>query len=132
MLGAVIHPKNYILPLLRPHFCGRFPEENFMIYDAVHQAVLLQEDHKARPVSYTHLKGICIIKIVGEICFAVVAAEGKGVVILRHRAAHHSLRQQSLCRRVRGQHACHGSCCRLAKGTSFYGLHLPAPIKASA
>ena len=24
MLGAVIHPKNYILPLLRPHFCGRF------------------------------------------------------------------------------------------------------------
>ena len=22
MLGAVIHPKNYILPLLRPHFCG--------------------------------------------------------------------------------------------------------------
>ena len=48
MLGAVIHTKNYILPLLRPHFCGRFPEENFMIYDAVHQAVLLQEDHKAR------------------------------------------------------------------------------------
>ena len=45
MLGAVIHPKNYILPLLRPHFCGRFPEENFMIYDAVHQAVLLQQDH---------------------------------------------------------------------------------------
>ena len=41
MLGAVIHPKNYILPLLRPHFCGRFPEEDFMIYDAVHQAVLL-------------------------------------------------------------------------------------------
>ncbi len=39
MLGAVIHPKNYILPLLRPHFCGRFPEEDFMIYDAVHQAV---------------------------------------------------------------------------------------------
>ena len=45
-LGAVIHPKNYILPLLRGHFCGRFPEENFMIYDAVHQAVLLYQDHK--------------------------------------------------------------------------------------
>ena len=25
MLGAVIHPKNYILPLLRGHFCARFP-----------------------------------------------------------------------------------------------------------
>ena len=35
MLGAVIHPKNYILPLLRGHFCARFPEEDFMIYDAV-------------------------------------------------------------------------------------------------
>ena len=45
MLGAVIHPKNYILPLLRGHFCGRFPEENFMIYDAVHQAVLLYQGH---------------------------------------------------------------------------------------
>ena len=48
MLGAVIHPKNYILPLLRPHFCGRFPEEDFMIYDAVHQAVLLHEGHSTR------------------------------------------------------------------------------------
>ena len=48
MLGAVIHPKNYILPLLRPHFCGRFPEEDFMIYDAVHQAVLLHEGHKTQ------------------------------------------------------------------------------------
>ncbi len=47
MLGAVIHPKNYILPLLRGHFCGRFPEEDFMIYDAVHQAVLLYQDHAA-------------------------------------------------------------------------------------
>ena len=42
----VIHPKNYILPLLRGHFCGRFPEEDFMIYDAVHQAVLLYRDHR--------------------------------------------------------------------------------------
>ena len=50
MLGAVIHPKNYILPLLRPHFCGRFPEEDFMIYDAVHHAVLLHEDRKTQLV----------------------------------------------------------------------------------
>ena len=48
MLGAVIHPKNYILPLLRGHFCARFPEENFLIYDAVHQAVLLYQNHKAQ------------------------------------------------------------------------------------
>ena len=48
MLGAVTHPKNYILPLLRPHFCGRFPEENFMIYDANHQAVLLHQNRKTQ------------------------------------------------------------------------------------
>lgn len=48
MLGAVIHPKNYILPLLRGHFCARFPEENFLIYDTVHQAVLLYQNHKAQ------------------------------------------------------------------------------------
>ena len=48
MLGAVIHPKNYILPLLRGHFCARFPEEDFMIYDAVHQAVLLYQNHEAK------------------------------------------------------------------------------------
>ena len=48
MLGAVIHPKHQVLPLLRGHFCSRFPEENFMIYDAVHQAVLLYQEHKAQ------------------------------------------------------------------------------------
>ncbi len=47
MLGAVIHPQNHILPLLRGHFCGRFPEENFLIYDATHCSVLLYRDHKA-------------------------------------------------------------------------------------
>lgn len=47
MLGAVIHPKNYILPLLRGHFCARFPEEDFLIYDAAHGAALLYRGHKA-------------------------------------------------------------------------------------
>ena len=47
-LLLLIHPKNYILPLLRGHFCSRFPEENFMIYDAVHQAVLLYQEHKTQ------------------------------------------------------------------------------------
>ena len=30
MLCGVIHPKNYILPLLQGHFCARFPEEDFL------------------------------------------------------------------------------------------------------
>lgn len=48
MLGAVIHPQNYILPLLRGHFCARFPEEDFLLCDATHNAVLLYQDHKAQ------------------------------------------------------------------------------------
>lgn len=48
MLGAVIHPKNHILPLLRRHFCARFPEESFMIYDAVHSEVLLYQQRHAQ------------------------------------------------------------------------------------
>lgn len=47
MLGAVIHPYNYVLPLLRGHFCARLPEERFLIYDATHQAALLYENHVA-------------------------------------------------------------------------------------
>lgn len=46
-LGAVFEPENYLLPLLKPHFCGRFPEERFFIYDATHCAVLLYQPHRA-------------------------------------------------------------------------------------
>ena len=48
MLCGVIHPKNHILPLLQGHFCARYPEEDFLIYDASHQSVLLWQDHKAQ------------------------------------------------------------------------------------
>ena len=47
MLVAVIHPKNYILPLLRGHFCARFPGEDFLIYDASHGMVLLHKKGRA-------------------------------------------------------------------------------------
>ena len=41
MLGAVIHPRHRILPLLRGHFCSRLPDESFLIYDAAHGTALL-------------------------------------------------------------------------------------------
>ena len=44
MLGAVVHPHHAVLPLLRGHFCGRLPDENFMIYDATHGMALMQKD----------------------------------------------------------------------------------------
>ena len=44
ILGAVISPKNFVLPLLGGHFRSRFPNENWMIYDDVHRAVLIYQD----------------------------------------------------------------------------------------
>lgn len=40
VLVAQISPKNQVLPLLRPHFCGRYPGERFVIYDRTHQQAL--------------------------------------------------------------------------------------------
>ena len=48
MLGAVIHPKNHLLPLLGRHFCSRMPEEAFLIYDAVHREALVHQQGQAR------------------------------------------------------------------------------------
>jgi probable DNA metabolism protein len=46
MLGAVISPKNFVLPLLAEHFARRFPNENFMIYDKTHKAALIYQNKK--------------------------------------------------------------------------------------
>lgn len=36
-LAGVITPKNNVLPVIAPHFCGRYSGENFVIYDKTHQ-----------------------------------------------------------------------------------------------
>ena len=40
MLVGEIAPKNRVLPLLRPHFCARYPEESFVLYDRTHREAL--------------------------------------------------------------------------------------------
>ena len=40
-LAAEIEPKNFVLPLLAPHFCARFPEETFLILDRTHGMALV-------------------------------------------------------------------------------------------
>jgi probable DNA metabolism protein len=40
VLVGEITPKNRVLPLLRPHFCGRFPREAFLLYDKTYQEAL--------------------------------------------------------------------------------------------
>lgn len=39
-LVARITPKNFVLPYLAPHFCARFPNERFIIYDETHRFAL--------------------------------------------------------------------------------------------
>lgn len=50
VLGAEIEPKNRVLPLLRGHFCARYREESFFIYDRTHCEALLYAAHTARIV----------------------------------------------------------------------------------
>ena len=40
VLAGEIEPKNRVLPLLRAHFCGRYPQENFVLHDRTHGEAL--------------------------------------------------------------------------------------------
>ncbi|HIT53152.1 MAG TPA: TIGR03915 family putative DNA repair protein [Candidatus Fimivicinus intestinavium] len=41
VMTAVIEPQNFVLPLIAPHFCDRYPHEAFLIYDETHGAALV-------------------------------------------------------------------------------------------
>lgn len=45
-LAAEIGPKNFVLPLLTGHFCGRYPEERFLIYDRTHGMALVYQPYQ--------------------------------------------------------------------------------------
>lgn len=46
-LVTQIEPKNIVLPLIARHFCERFPDERFLIYDRTHAMALIYQDKKA-------------------------------------------------------------------------------------
>lgn len=50
MLGAEIEPKNRVLPMLRSHFCNRYHNESFFIYDRTHREALLYANGVSRIV----------------------------------------------------------------------------------
>ena len=58
VLVGQITPKNRVLPLLRPHFCQRLPNEAFLIHDKTHREGLFYADHKwkLRPVDHLDLE----------------------------------------------------------------------------
>lgn len=41
VLAAIIEPQNYVLSLLREHFCDRYRNEAFLIYDQTHRQALV-------------------------------------------------------------------------------------------
>ncbi len=41
-----IEPKNYVLPLLASHFCDRYREECFLIYDKTHRMALVYQPYR--------------------------------------------------------------------------------------
>lgn len=40
-MAAIIEPRNAVLPLIQDHFCSRFRNESFMIYDKTHRMALV-------------------------------------------------------------------------------------------
>ena len=54
VLGSEIEPKNWVLPILRGHFCSRYQNETFFIYDRTHHEVLFYTAGKSEimPLEY--------------------------------------------------------------------------------
>lgn len=48
VLGAEIEPKNRVLPLLRQHFCDRYANESFFIYDRTNRELLVYAKKHSR------------------------------------------------------------------------------------
>ena len=57
VLAGEIEPKNRVLPLLGPHFSGRFSGEKVIIYDRTHREALFCQNFRwvIRPVEEFHL-----------------------------------------------------------------------------
>lgn len=56
VLGAEIEPKNRVLPLLRGHFCQRYANEQFFIYDRTHRELLLYAGGRSRIMRMEHFQ----------------------------------------------------------------------------
>ena len=50
-LIAIIEPKNFVLPYLADHFCDRYANESFLIYDKTHKTALIYQNGKRQFVS---------------------------------------------------------------------------------
>lgn len=55
VLLGVIEPKNQVLPLLTEHFCRRYPEERFFIYDKAHSMALAYQPYESSIIEIENL-----------------------------------------------------------------------------
>ena len=55
-LVATIEPKNFVLPLVAPHFCDRFPSEQFLIYDKSHKCAFIYQNGEKSFTALEHLE----------------------------------------------------------------------------
>ncbi len=55
-LVSVIHPKHFVLPLIRPYFCARIKNEHFMIFDAEHGAALIHSPERTAVIPVESLE----------------------------------------------------------------------------
>ena len=55
-LVAEIEPKNFVLPLLARHFCQRFRNEEFLIWDKTHAAALVKQGGEAKLIPLSALE----------------------------------------------------------------------------
>ena len=56
VLVATIEPKNFVLPLTSPHFCDRFPGEQFLIYDKSHSWAFVYQNGERNLIPLEHLE----------------------------------------------------------------------------
>ena len=56
VLGGEIQPKNRVLPLMRRHFCDRYRNERFFLYDRTHHEVLFYQEGKSLICPLDHFR----------------------------------------------------------------------------
>ena len=55
-LVAVIHPKHFVLPLIKSFFCARIKNEHFMIFDSEHGAALIHTPERTAIIPVENLE----------------------------------------------------------------------------
>ena len=56
MLVSKVHPNNIVLPMIQRHFCNRYPNESFLIFDESHHMALVHKPNRTNIFPLDSLK----------------------------------------------------------------------------